>query len=342
MHAPILLIGTFFASMALFPAARWVGYRYGVMDFPEDRNIHSQPVPRTGGLMLCLALLSAVFVSGLLSTTPIPIGYIGWWQVTGLLLIFLVGFIDDKFTVKYNVRLSLQAIISFFFVATSGMYLTDSGLPILPDLPVIIAIPFTVFCITGVTNAYNIIDGLNGLCAGCGLIFFALTACLAYMYNDQMVVLYALLFAGCLLGFIMFNFPKAKIFLGDGGSYLTGFAVGTIAVIFLIRHPEISTWTMLLMAFVPVFDTVFSIFRRKYMKKSPFKADQSHLHHILRRRYGSNTKAVVVIWAIQILIGTAAIIFHNHTLVLVVVTLLSIIFLWRLWLKQITIAGLKI
>lgn len=345
-----LLIISFGISMALFPVAKWVAYRYDVMAIPDSGNIHSKPTPSTGGMMLCLTLLlSVLFIPVLLSAPSVPISYIAWWQYIGIFFIFIVGFFDDKFNIKYSIRLFLQIIISLFFVIASGLYLTDFGLPMLTGLPAVAAIPFTVFCIVGVINAYNIIDGVDGLCAGCGLIFFALIAFMAYMYNDQAMLLAAFLFAGCLLGFIIFNFPSAKIFMGDGGSYLIGFSVAMMAIIILKRNPDISTWTLLLITFMPVFDAVFAISRRIHKKKSPFKADQNHMHHVLRRRYGSDTKAVIVMWSLQILIGVTAILFQKYTsdrytlsYVLIAVTLLSIVFLRRLWHKKMNIAGIRI
>lgn len=345
-----LLIVSFAISVALFPVARWVAYRYDVMAIPNSCNIHSKPTPSTGGMMFCLTLLlSVLFLPVLLSAPSVPTGYIAWWQYISFFFIFIVGFFDDKFNLKYYIRLFLQIIISTFFVIASGLYLTDFGLPMLPMLPAIVAIPFTVFCIVGVINAYNIIDGLDGLCAGFGLIFFALIAYMAYMYNDQAILLAAFLFAGCLLGFIIFNFPSAKIFMGDGGSYLIGFSVATMAIIVLNRHPDISAWTLLLITFMPVFDAVFAISRRIRRKKSPFEADRSHLHHVLRRRYGSDTKAVIVMWSIQILIGVAAILFQKYTsdrytlsYILIAVTLLSSVFLRRLWHKKTNTVGTKI
>ena len=337
MYLSILII-SFCLSMAIFPVARWVAYRYNVMDVPKKiRNIHTTPIPRTGGLILftviiSVSLLSPVFMSN-------SKFYIAWWHLLALASIFIVGFIDDILSVKFYIRLPLQVIFAAFFVIASGMYLTRSGLSTIPH---VIAIPFTIMCITGVTNAYNIIDGLNGLCAGGGLIFFALTACLSYIYNDHALVLSALLFVGCLLGFIVFNFPSAKIFLGDGGSYLIGFSVATMAIIVLKKHPEISPWALLLMAFVPVHDTLFSITRRRRKKRSPFKADKRHLHHILGRRYRSETKAVIVLWSIQAVIGAIAVFFHNNTLILISLTLLSTAFLRRLWFKRINIWGINI
>ncbi len=336
----VLIIGAVCVSAVFFPLAKWVANRYNVMDIPNIRNIHHVPVPRTGGLILCLTFLSILFVADF-PVFGFNVGiYIAWWHVLSVFLIFAVGFIDDLFTLGFQIRLILQLLISIFFVVASGMYLTNYGFLI--NFPAIFAIPFTVFCIMGVTNAYNIIDGLDGLSAGCGLIFFMQAAFLAYKYDSHSLILFAVLFAGCLLGFIIYNFPSAKIFLGDGGSYLIGFSIATMAIIILKEHPEISPWALLLMTFVPVFDTSFAIARRKRKKRSPFKADKRHLHHILRRRYRSDTRAVIVIWSLQFLTGALALYFHKNTLVLVVITVLSVLFLKRLWIKPLKFGGIRI
>lgn len=327
------LISSFCISVTTFPVAKWVAYRYNVMDIPKIRSIHTSPIPRTGGLIL----FSALLLVSLLLLLFVPRVHLALWHVFPIASIFIIGFIDDIFSLKFYMRLPLQLIFAAFFVFPSGMYIVNSGMFTLPD---IIAIPFTIMCIAGVTNAYNIIDGLDGLCAGLGWIFLVLLACLSYIYGYHALVIYALLFVGSILGFIIFNFPSAKIFLGDGGSYLVGFSVAMTAVVLLSKHPEISPWALLLMAFVPIYDTLFAISRRRRKKRSPFKADKRHLHHILQRRYRSTTKAVIVMWAIQLFIGVIALFFHKNTLILIAVTFLSAAFLRRLWFKRINIGGI--
>ncbi len=305
------------------------------MDIPKVRSIHVTPIPRTGGLIL----FSSLLLVSLLLLIFVPRIHLALWHVFPIASIFIIGFLDDILSLKFYVRLPLQLIFAACFVFLSGMYIANSGMF---TLPVFIAIPFTIMCIAGVTNAYNIIDGLDGLCAGLGWIFLVLLACLSYIYDYYALVIYALLLVGSIFGFLIFNFPSAKIFLGDGGSYLVGFSVGMTAVVLLSKHPEISPWALLLMAFVPIHDTLFAISRRRRKKRSPFKADKRHLHHILRRRYRSATKAVVLILAIQLLIGVVALFFHKNTLILIVVTILSTLFLRRLWFKRITIGDITI
>ncbi len=329
------LISSFCISLAAFPVAKWVAHRFNVMDVPKIRSIHSSPIPRTGGIILFATLL----LVSLLIWLFVPRVHIFIWHVFPIASIFVIGFVDDVFSLKFYVRLPLQLIFAAFFVFPSGMYIVSSGMF---TLPAIIAIPFTIMCIAGVTNAYNIIDGLDGLCAGLGWIFLVLLACISYIYDYHALVIYALLFIGSILGFLVFNFPSAKIFLGDGGSYLVGFSVAMTAVVLLSKHPEISPWALLLMAFIPIYDTLFAISRRRRKKRSPFKADKRHLHHILQRRYRSTTKAVIVIWAIQILIGVVALLFHKNTLILIAVTFLSAAFLRRLWFKRITFGGISV
>jgi len=326
----IPFIGAFLVSSISYPLAKQLANAWDVIDRPNSRKIHTSPTPRTGGVMIFVAflLLSLFFMH-----------YIAWWHVLSLILLFSVGFWDDVSYVKPSIRLFLQVIISVFFVIAGQIYLTDY---VIVTMPFAIAVPFAIFCIVGVTNAYNIVDGLNGLSSGCAFIFFVLTACLAYIYNDHFLLVYSLLFAGGLLGFIVFNFPFGKIFLGDGGSYLIGFSVATIAFMAVKRHPEVSPWTFLFITIIPVFDTLFAIFRRRKLKRSAFKADKRHLHHIFKRRYKSEIKAVVVIWSLQLLFGTIALIFHNNTFMLLLLIILSTLLLRRLWFKRINFIGIKI
>jgi UDP-GlcNAc:undecaprenyl-phosphate GlcNAc-1-phosphate transferase len=234
-------------------------------------------------------------------------------------------------------RLFGQTVISAFFVTAGGMYMTNYGIF---SMPVMLALPFTIFGIIGVTNSYNIIDGLNGLASGCAVIFFSMAACIMYLNNDTILFQSSLIMAGCLFGFMVFNFPRGKIFLGDGGSYLVGFTVITMTLFAVTQHTEISPWAFLLMTIFPVFDTILAIVRRMKDKQSPFKADKSHLHHVLLERYQSGTKAVLVIWALQLAIGSLAVAFHQNTYALLLILLVTILLLRRLWLKQTRIAGL--
>jgi UDP-GlcNAc:undecaprenyl-phosphate/decaprenyl-phosphate GlcNAc-1-phosphate transferase len=135
---------------------------------------------------------------------------------------------------------------------------------------------------------------------------------------------------------------SGKIFMGDSGSYLTGFLIATLSIMLAIRNPEISPFTLFLFVLVPVFDTLFAIWRRIKLKKDPFKADKRHLHHILARRYQSKLKAVIAILLLQAGIALFAIIFHGQTYTLMGGAILFTLFLIRLWFKCVKLGNISL
>jgi UDP-N-acetylmuramyl pentapeptide phosphotransferase/UDP-N-acetylglucosamine-1-phosphate transferase len=148
-----------------------------------------------------------------------------------------------------------------------------------------IALLFTAFAVGGFINAINIIDGLNGLASGSVVLIMLALGLLGYRYNDLLVVYMCGIGAATLLGFMVLNYPFGKIFLGDGGAYLTGFWVAECAVLLLARNPAISTWLVLVVCLFPAWETVFSILRRKFIDRTEAdQPDQGHLHHLVMSR----------------------------------------------------------
>jgi UDP-N-acetylmuramyl pentapeptide phosphotransferase/UDP-N-acetylglucosamine-1-phosphate transferase len=145
------------------------------------------------------------------------------------------------------------------------------------------------------------------------------------------VLKFAILLVGALTGFMIFNL-KGKIFMGDSGSYLTGFVVSALSVMLVTRNPDVSPFAPLLIVFVPVFDTLYAIWRRKRLGNDPFKADKMHFHHMMRVKYRSDGKAVIVILLVQSGAALAAILLEGNTVVLAGMAVFMVFFLQRLWL----------
>jgi UDP-N-acetylmuramyl pentapeptide phosphotransferase/UDP-N-acetylglucosamine-1-phosphate transferase len=204
---------------------------------------------------------------------------------------FLAGLVEDL-TKKVGVRTRLYAS---FTSAALGIWLLNASLTRLdtPGLNNLIALAplsvlFTCFAVGGLTNAVNIIDGINGLASGSVMLMLAGLGVLSWLHQDQFVLELCLLGIAALGGFLVINFPGGRIFLGDGGAYLSGFWLAECAVLLLSRQPDISTWAVLLVCFYPVCETIFSIFRRNLVgHTSSGQADQTHLHHVLLHRIGA-------------------------------------------------------
>jgi UDP-GlcNAc:undecaprenyl-phosphate GlcNAc-1-phosphate transferase len=148
-----------------------------------------------------------------------------------------------------------------------------------------LAIGFTIFAVAGVANAINIIDGYNGLAAGYALTVLAGLAYVSLRVHDSFLLFSSLAMMGALLGFLIFNYPRGKIFLGDSGAYLLGFWSAELSVLLVARHPEVSAWFPLALLIYPVFETLFSIYRRKLVRGgSPGRPDRLHMHQMIYMR----------------------------------------------------------
>jgi len=247
------------------------------------QKYHTEPTPRIGGLMLMVSLLAAGGV--MLFTNALPDE-----REFGLLLLagipaFLGGLVED-ITKKVGVleRLLLTMLAGSLAAWLLGAVLNRLDVPGLDQamlwLP--FAVAFTVFAVGGIANAINIIDGYNGLAGGFAVIVLAALAYVAYLVGDSLIFTVALALTGALLGFLAWNWPGGKIFLGDGGAYLLGFLLAELSVLLVARNPEVSPWFPLLLLIYPVFETFFSIYRRKLKHGlSPGQPDNMHMHQLI-------------------------------------------------------------
>jgi UDP-N-acetylmuramyl pentapeptide phosphotransferase/UDP-N-acetylglucosamine-1-phosphate transferase len=258
------------------------------LDFDLDgiQKFHQFAVPRIGGAGIFLGVLFGYIVFYLFD--PL-IGGFGYLLLLGVLPIFLSGFIEDVTkTISAQIRL-FSAIIS---AALSG-YLLDGWLTslqifgidnLMASFPVI-AIGITCIAVAGVSHSFNIIDGYNGLSATVGAIILLGIAYVAFQVSDLAIMVASFAMIGAILGFLVWNYPRGLIFLGDGGAYLIGFWVAELAVLLTSRHQEVSKWFPLLLCFYPIFETVFTIYRRIFIKKvSAGIPDATHLHQLIHRR----------------------------------------------------------
>jgi UDP-N-acetylmuramyl pentapeptide phosphotransferase/UDP-N-acetylglucosamine-1-phosphate transferase len=193
------------------------------------------------------------------------------------------------------------------------------------------AIVLTIFAVTGVANAINIIDGFNGLASLCVLMMVLALAYVAFQVNDSFVFTASLIVAGSILGFFVWNFPAGMIFLGDGGAYLLGILLAELAVVLVHRNADVSPMFILLLCFYPIFETVFSIYRKKFLRgMSPGVPDGIHLHMLIykrlmrwavgstseRRRLNRNSMTSPYLWLLCLMSVIPAVLWWNSTPVL--------------------------
>jgi len=352
---------SFLFSILLTPAARNIGARFGFLDMPRERKMHSKPIPRSGGMAIFAAYavtVLAIFGSNSIRNELLlnPKGII--FFNLGLFLCFGIGLLDDYKRRSYRLKFLVQILAAS--LAFYGGVEIDALIG--SELHVAWSYIATVFWFLLFINAVNLIDGLDGLAAG--ICFFASVSMVFFCIKGQAyapAIGFAAL-AGSLLGFLRYNFNPATIFLGDGGSYFLGYVLAGLSIIGSLKTEASALFLIPLLALgVPVFDTLLSPVRRWVLGKAMFKPDNTHIHHQLIRRMGLSTRrAVLTLYGISLALcvfSVCLIHFRNPKmgLVLIALGLTAAVFVRKLgyfeyltqdkifgWLKDVTdVAGLN-
>jgi UDP-N-acetylmuramyl pentapeptide phosphotransferase/UDP-N-acetylglucosamine-1-phosphate transferase len=312
----------------------------GDFDLSGPQKFHTKVVPRIGGISIALGISIAICFK-LLN----PPNYIMEFTLLACAIpTFFIGLAEDL-TKKISVKKRL------FFTATSaGLAIYFLQIQIvkldIPGLDFVLAIPgisliFTIFAITGVANAYNIIDGFNGLASMVGIITLLALAYMGYVFTDYAVIYLALVMAIAILGFFIWNYPRGLIFLGDGGAYLIGFWIAALSIMLTYRHEEVSPWFALLINGYPILETLFTIYRRKmHQGKSPGQPDGIHFHTLIYRRvlssthkdknwFSTNARTAPYLWMLAVISVTPAILWWQSTRILMIAAIIfTFIYVW--------------
>jgi UDP-N-acetylmuramyl pentapeptide phosphotransferase/UDP-N-acetylglucosamine-1-phosphate transferase len=300
-------------------------------DMSGPQKFHARPVPRVGGIGIVVGLCVAL--------AALAIDRPGDSQF-GLLLVscaapaFLSGLAEDL-TKTQSPRRRL-----FFTVASAALAAWLMGAVIgrtdVPGLDWVVsftapAVLITLLVVAGVANAVNIIDGFNGLAAMCVVMVLGALAYVAFQAQDPVIALCALAGLGAVMGFFVWNFPAGLIFLGDGGAYLLGFFMAELSVLLVHRNPSVSPLCPVLMCIYPIFETLFSMYRRKFVRGRPVgMPDGVHLHSLIYRRLmrwavGDRTAKVLTkrnsmtapyLWLLCMMSVVPAMLFWNNSLIL--------------------------
>lgn len=298
-----IVIVTFIASLVLVPISKKIAIHIGAMDEPSARKIHKVPMPRLGGLAIFLSFLLGYILYGDITTQMLSI-------LIGSFLLILVGIFDDINPISARYKLLIQVIAAVIVVIYGQIYFTEITLfGIHLYFNRAIAYILSIFFIVAITNAINLIDGLDGLAGGISSIYFLTIAIIAFILNrlGGLDVILCLLMLGATLGFLVYNFPPAKIFMGDSGSLFLGFIISIIALLGF----KVTTFTSLIVPIVilaiPIFDTILAILRRLLKGQNVGVADKEHFHHqLLKMRY-SPVASILIIYAIDILFAAISI-----------------------------------
>lgn len=244
--------------------------------------VHTQPTPRLGGIAVAVGVCAGVAVAW--SVLKLQSSIV-WLPLATAVPVFFAGLMEDIYGgVPARVRLIASAAAGILFILSSGYWiqrLDIFGLDWLLAAAPIIAIAFTIFACVGATHAVNLIDGLNGLAGGFAVAASLCLALVAYTAGLQGHVVFLLILAASITGFLVVNFPFGKIFLGDAGAYTIGHALVWTAVSILALADDVSAFALLLIFFWPICDTCFAIARRLYAGQPIGMPDRGHFHHIV-------------------------------------------------------------
>ena len=301
------------ASALLTPLVRLLALKLGAVSNPGGRNVNERTVPRLGGLAIvvaCLVPLGALFAVD--STIAIAmradrVRVLG--LVVGGLAMCGVGALDDTRRVRALHKLLVQVGAAVLAYAC-GFRIEAIDLPLGGALQMgIFALPVTIIWIVGITNAINLIDGLDGLAGG--VVFFAgvTNFVVAYLTGSTFVATIMAATTGAVLGFLFFNFNPARIFMGDSGSYFLGFVLGAISLGGSSQKAStaVSLLVPILALGLPIVDTLFSMLRRILERRSVFSPDRGHIHHRLLEMGFTHRRAVLVLYGVSIVFTVAAV-----------------------------------
>ncbi|KHF39603.1 glycosyltransferase family 4 protein [Halalkalibacter okhensis] len=303
----VTLLICFLATVIITPFIKRFAIKIGAVDNPNYRKVHQKVMPRLGGLAIYIGFLIGFVILQPDSPYVIPI-------IIGSFIIILTGVLDDLMELSAKWKLAGQ-IIAAVVVILGDVRVEYINLPFNGELHLgWFSIPLTLLWIIGVTNAINLIDGLDGLAAGVSSIVLITISSLAIFMGDVFVASLGVMLLGSTLGFLIFNFNPAKIFMGDTGALFLGYMISVIALLGFKNVTVFSLIIPVIILAVPISDTLFAIVRR-FVNKQPLSApDKSHLHHCLLRLGLSHKQTVLVIYAITAFFSVGAVMLTMSTL----------------------------
>jgi UDP-GlcNAc:undecaprenyl-phosphate GlcNAc-1-phosphate transferase len=332
----ITFVLAFLIAFCSTPIAKKIAFKIGAIDVPKDeRRMHNKPVALFGGAAIITGFVFAVVFDSISTSRMFTPGkeFIG--LLLGIAIISVMGVLDDVKTLNYKVKLAFQLTAAISVVVISGTKISmisnpfsGSGYTLFSPY---ISYPLTVLWIVGITNAINLIDGLDGLAAGiasiCSMSLFFVSILRSDL--DPMLAVYTAVItaalAGSTLGFLPFNFNPAKIFMGETGSAFLGFTLGVISIQGALKsYAAISITIPLLILGLPLFDTIYAIFRRILKGKSIMEADRGHLHHRLIDMGLSQRQSVIIMYTASAALGLCAIVLADRGALSAIILLIAV------------------
>ncbi len=309
-HNIFVIVGVcFLASVIFVHFMKKVAVFLNILDMPDKkRKIHTKPMPLLGGIGIFLAFLLGYMLFAEKNNLMLSI-------LISSFLIMLLGLFDDmtksETPMPNKYKVLVQVIVALIIVFYGGLKLTKTtflGLKINFDIIPLLPELLSVLIIVAIINAMNLIDGLDGLCAGISSIYFLTIAVLGFILNKfgGLDVILSLIMLGCTLGYLVHNFPPAKIYQGDAGSTFCGAMIAVICLIGFKTTTLASLVVPLFILAIPILDTLFAIIRRKLKGQKIDQADKEHIHHQLLKKF-SKKSSLLIIYGINILFSITTI-----------------------------------
>ena len=311
-----IVILVMLVTAVFFPLVKWIANHVGALDYPNERKVHKKPMPLLGGLMMFFAPQSTQMLSILIAS----------------FVLIITGIVDDIKPLKAReaiVGQLIAACIVVFYgkillnnITAFGFYFEFGWL----------SYPITILFIVAVMNCINLIDGLDGLAAGISAIFFATIGVIAFIMHNigSLEITLAFIMLGATIGFLIFNFNPAKIFMGEAGSLFLGFMIAVVCLVGFKAVTLTSLVVPLLILAIPIMDTLFAIIRRIINHKPIYVADKKHLHHQLLNQKFSQRTTVLIIYGVNILFSLASIFYvlKDQKKGIVIYIVLMVLILW--------------
>ncbi|MEZ4210491.1 MAG: MraY family glycosyltransferase [Patescibacteria group bacterium] len=313
------LLVAFGISVATTPLVLKWATKFSLFDMPGGRHLHASPTPRLGGLAIYVGILLAALI--LLGITPQLVGV-----YLGMTIVFIIGYLDDRYSLPPAVKLSGQ-ILAASVLVLFGNTITNLTNPFGGNilLPVGIDVLLTIFWTVLIINAINFLDGLDGLASGVSAIAATSIAVLSLfaIVNQPDTAILSAAVLGATLGFLVYNWYPARIFMGDSGSHTLGFMLAALSI---ISGSKLATAGLVLG--LPIIDLIWSSIRRIRSGNTPWTPDQQHFHHRLLEIGRSQRMVVIVFYLISTLFGIIAL--ASGTLVKIISFFLVAVLMWWL------------
>lgn len=328
-----IIIGTIIAAFAVAavlsyfftPPVKNFAHKVGAIDVPKDaRRMHKKPIPRLGGLAIYGGFLCSILIFGQLDETMLCV-------LLGAAIIVALGIFDDVLALGAKLKFVVQIVAAAIPVCIGDLQIgLFTNLNPLSDTPFvhlgILAVPATIIWIVGITNAVNLIDGLDGLAVGVSSIAAITMLAVALLTGNMPIAITMAALAGACIGFMPYNLNPAKIFMGDTGSTFLGYMLATVSIMGLFKfYAVISFAVPFLILGLPIFDTANAIIRRVAAGRSPMSPDRGHVHHKLIDMGFNQKQAVAILYAISATLGLTAVVLTSSGEVKAIVLLLAVL-----------------